>query len=96
MALARVVSFDGVTKDRLAMLEKQLQEGDPPEGLSPQEIIVLHDADAEKSLTLIFFASEDDYQRGDEILSAMDRGDTPGERTSVTKYDVAIRMSPSS
>jgi hypothetical protein len=96
MALVRVVSFDGVTKDRLAALEQQLKEGDRPEGLSPQEIIVLHDADTEKSLTLIFFANEADYRRGDEILSAMDRGDTPGERTSVTKYDVAIRMTPSS
>ena len=39
------------------------------------------------------FESEDDYRRGDEILSAMPAGDTPGQRTSVTKYNVATRMS---
>ena len=38
------------------------------------------------------FESEDDYKKGDEILSAMPAGDTPGQRTSVTKYNVATRM----
>jgi hypothetical protein len=37
---------------------------------------------------------DDDYRRGDEILSAMDAGETPGERTSITKYDVAVRVTP--
>ena len=65
---------------------------EPPEGLTAKEIIVLHDADAEKSVVIVFFDSEEDYQRGDEILSAMPAGDTPGQRTAVAKYDVAIRM----
>jgi hypothetical protein len=41
---------------------------------------------------LVFFENEDDYRRGDEVLSAMPAGDTPGQRTAVAKYDVAIRM----
>jgi len=95
MALARVVSFDGVTNERLAELKQRLEGGDgPPEGLKPQEMIVLHDADAEKSLVLIFFENEDDYRSGDAVLSAMDAGETPGERTSITKYDVAVRVTP--
>jgi len=53
---------------------------------------VLHDPEAEKSLVVIIFENEDDYRRGDEILSAMPADDTPGQRTSVTKYDVATRM----
>jgi hypothetical protein len=56
------------------------------------EIIVLHDADAEKSLVIVFFENEEDYRRGDEVLSAMPAGDTPGQRTAVAKYHVAIRM----
>ena len=92
MALARVVTFDGVSKDRMDQLNKQMQEGETPEGLPPSELVVLHDPDAEKSLVVVFFETEDDYRRGDEILSAMPAGDTPGQRTSVTKYDVAIRM----
>ena len=55
-------------------------------------MIVLHDPDADKSLVLVFFENEDDYKRGDETLSAMPGDETPGRRTSVTKYNVATRM----
>ena len=92
MALARVVTFDGVTKDRLQELQQQMESGDPPEGFPSSELIVLHDPDAEKSTVLVIFDNEDDYRKGDEILSAMPAGDTPGQRTSVTKHDVAMRM----
>jgi hypothetical protein len=93
MALARAVTFDGVNKDRIEELKREISEGERPEGLPASEIVVLHDADAEKSLVILFFDTEDDYKRGDEALNAMPTGDTPGQRTSVTKYDVAIRMS---
>jgi hypothetical protein len=92
MALARVVQFDGVSKDRMDQMEKEMQEGDPPEGFPSAEMVVLHDPEAEKSLVVIIFENEDDYKKGDEILSAMPAGDTPGQRTSVTKYNVAMRM----
>ena len=92
MALARVVSFDGVTRDRIREMESEMQGSEPPEGLPAKEIIVLHDADADKSVVIVFFDSEEDYQRGDEILSAMPAGDTPGQRTAVARYEVAVRM----
>jgi hypothetical protein len=92
MALARVVTFEGVSKDRMDEMDREMQGGDPPEGFPPAELVVLHDPDAETSLTIIIFDSEDDYKRGDEILNAMPAGDTPGKRTSVTKYNVATRM----
>jgi hypothetical protein len=92
MALARVVTFDGVSKDRMQEMQKEMEGGEPPEGMPPAEIIVLHDGDAEKSLVVLIFENEDDYRKGDEILNAMPAGDTPGQRTSVTKYDVAMRM----
>jgi hypothetical protein len=91
MALARVVSFDGVTQERIQEMQSEMRDSEPPEGLPAKEIIVLHDAGAEKSLVLVFFDSEEDYRRGDEVLSAMPAGDTPGQRTGVTKYDVAFR-----
>jgi hypothetical protein len=93
MALARVVTFDGVSKDRMDQLDREMREGDPPEGFPSSELIVLHDPDTEKSLVLVLFESEDDYRKGDEILSSMPAGNTPGQRTSVTKYNVATRMS---
>jgi hypothetical protein len=91
MAFARVVTFDGVGKDRIEEMRREM-DGDPPEGLPATEIIVLHDPDAEKSVVIVFFDTEDDYRKGDELLNAMPAGDTPGTRTSVAKYEVPIRM----
>ena len=91
MALARVVAFEGVTKDRLDELKGEIEGNEPPEGLPATEIIVLHDAHAEKSLVIVFFDNDDDYRRGDATLNAMSVDETPGQRTSVTRYEVAIR-----
>lgn len=92
MALARVVSFEGVSKDRMDEMNREMSEGERPDNVPATEIIVLHDAEAERSLVVVFFENEDDYRRGDEALSAMPAGETPGRRTSVAKYDVAFRM----
>ena len=93
MALARVVSFDGVSSDRMAEMRSEMEGGERPQDLPAQEIVVLHDAQAQKSLVILFFENEDDYRRGDELLNAMPAGDTPGQRTSVMKYEVAFRTS---
>jgi hypothetical protein len=90
--IARVVSFDGVSKDRMAQMQQEMEGGQPPEGLDAKELIMLHDPEAEKSIAIVFFADEDAYRRGDEILGSMPAGDTPGQRTSVGRYDVAMRQ----
>jgi hypothetical protein len=41
-----------------------------------REIVVLHDPEAEKSLVILFFETDADYQRGDEVLNAMPASDT--------------------
>jgi hypothetical protein len=92
MALARVVTFDGVNKDRMDQLGREMEGGQPPEGFPPAEIIALHDPDAEKSLVVILLDNEDDYKKAHEILDSMPAGDTPGQRSSVSKYNVAVRM----
>jgi hypothetical protein len=92
MAVARVVTFDGVSKQRVDELKQEMEEGGRPDEIPAKEIVVLHDPDAERSVVILFFDSEDDYTRGDEALNAMPAGDTPGQRTSVTKYEVASRM----
>ena len=93
MAFARVVTFEGVSAERMASMDAEMREGGRPEDVPASEIVVLHDPDAEKSLVIVFFETEEDYRRGDEALNAMSVGDTPGRRTSVTKYEVAARMS---
>lgn len=92
MALARVVSFEGVTGDRIEELRREMSEGEPPEGMDATEMMVLHDPETDSSLAIVFFDSEDAYARGEAILDAMPAEDTPGRRTSVKKYDVAVRM----
>jgi hypothetical protein len=91
MALARVVTFDGVDQDRAEEIRRMIDEGDRPDDLPATEIVVLHDADAEQALVILFFDSEDDYRRGDAVLNAMPADETPGRRTGVTRYDVLIR-----
>jgi len=91
MALARVVSFDGVDSDRIAKLTSDIQEGEQPEGMSATEMLLLHDPDSDQALAVLFFENEDDYRKGDEVLGGMPTEDTPGRRTSVTKYQVATR-----
>ena len=46
MAFARVVSFEGVTKERIAELQREMAEGERPEGLPATELIVLHDPES--------------------------------------------------
>ena len=90
MALARVVEFDGVGKERLEEMRQQMEGEAPPEGVPVKEIIVLHDADAEKAVAVLFFDSEEDYRQGNEALNAMPTEDTLGKRSLVKKYDASI------
>ena len=92
MPLARVVSFDGVSSDRMAEMQREMEGSERPDDVPAKEIVVLHDPEADKALVVLFFETEDDYRRGDEALSAMPASDTPGQRTSVSKYQVAFRM----
>jgi len=92
MALARVVTFEGVGSDRMEQMRKDIQSDERPDNLPASEIVVLHDPDDETSLVVVFFENEEDYALGDATLSAMPAGDTPGRRSSVKKYNVAVRM----
>jgi hypothetical protein len=73
-------------------MKRRMEEEQPPRDLPVKEMIMLHDPESERSLVLLFFETEDDYRRGDEMLSAMPAEDTPGRRSSVARYDVAMRM----
>ena len=92
MALARVVTFEGVDGDRMRQMKSELEGGERPDNIPATEMMILHDAGSDKALAIVFFDNEDDYATGDATLSAMPTGDTPGKRTSVGKYDVAVRM----
>ena len=95
MTLARVVAFEGVTQERIEQLRTQIASSDgPPEDVPSTELLILYDAEAEKSLAIVFFENEADYAKGDAALDAMPTEGTPGNRVSIRKYEVAIRMTP--
>ena len=93
MSLARVVTFSGVSSDRIEELKREIDEGEQPEGLNPSEVLVLHDSDSSEAIAILFFDNDEDYQRGHEVLDAMPAPETPGQRTAVKRYEVAIRRS---
>ena len=93
MAYARAVTFEGVDRNRIDQLKQQIESDERPVDIPASEIVLLYDADAERSLVIVFFETEDDYRQGDATLSTMPARDTPGRRTSVTKYEVAVRRS---
>ena len=92
MALARVVTFEGIGSERMAEMAANIEGNERPEGLNATEMMILHEPESDKALAIVFFDNEDDYATGSEILNAMPAGDTPGQRTSVTKHNVAVRM----
>ena len=93
MALARVVTFDGISSERMANLKQEIEAGGPPEGMPPSELMILHDEEGERALAIVILDSEDDYAKAHEILDSMPADNTPGQRTGVTKYTVATRVS---
>jgi hypothetical protein len=93
MALARVVTFEGVDSARIAELASNIEQGEPPEGMPPSELMLLHDPESDQAVAILIVDSEEDYAKAHEILDSMPTDGTPGNRTGVTKYHVAARMS---
>src|SRR4029078_2565259 len=52
MPLARVVSFEGVSADRMAQMQSEMEGSERPENIPAKELIILHDPDSEKSLAI--------------------------------------------
>jgi hypothetical protein len=92
MALARVVSFDGVTDERIAELRERITGEARPDNLPASEMLLLHDPDAGSALAILVFESEEDYRTADATLNAMSPDETPGNRASVARDRVAVRM----
>jgi hypothetical protein len=92
MALARVVSFEGVSSARMAEMQTRVEESGRPEGVPATEMMLLHNRESETALAIIFFDTEEDYQQGEAALSAMPADETPGQRSAVARYEVAVRM----
>jgi hypothetical protein len=52
---------------------------------------VIVDESQATAVVVLFFDSEEDMRKGDEALSQMDAGDTPGTRASVDQGEVKVQ-----
>ena len=88
---ARAVRFTDVTPDRIAEIEKRINEQDgPPEGVPSTGFQLLFDESQGTAIFVGYFATEEDMEKGAEVLQAMDPSDTPGTRASVDQCEVKI------
>jgi hypothetical protein len=92
MALARVVSFDGVSHERMEELSKRIENEQRPDDLPASEMLLLHDPEGGKALAILLFDNEDAYRTADATLNAMPADETPGSRATVGKYTVAAHV----
>ncbi len=88
---ARAVRFTGVTDETIANVRAQVEASDgPPPGVNATAMKMFYDADQGTALFIAFFANEEDMREADQILRAMDPGETPGTRASVDQCEVVI------
>ena len=89
----RVVRFTDVDPERVDALKARLAEADgPPEGVISTGIQFLHDADQRTAVVVQKFASAEDMTTSEQVLEAMDSGETPGTRASVDRCSVIAEM----
>jgi len=95
---ARVARWENADAEAMEKTAAEIRtrtetEGGPPPGVPAKEFLLLHDTAAGKVIAVTLFESEDDYRQGDETLNSMSPpGDGMGERVSVEKYELAVRV----
>jgi hypothetical protein len=93
---ARVVRWEGADAEALDQAAAQIRsdsDAGPPDGVPAKEMLLLNDGESGRSLAIIMFETAEDYERGHETLESMSPpGEGMGERVSVEKYDVAVRV----
>jgi hypothetical protein len=88
---ARVVRFTGVTRETVDKVRAEVEASDgPPPGVRATGMKMLFDEDQGTSVFVAFFETEQDMRDADRVFEEMDPGDTPGERASVDRCEVAI------
>jgi hypothetical protein len=90
---ARVANFEGDAAGFDDSLEEMRKDPNPPEGVPATGFLMLLDRKAGKGMAIAFFDSEEDMQKGNETLNAMNpAGDSPMRRTSVEMYEVPFEV----
>jgi hypothetical protein len=93
---ARVVRFTDVSPERIAEIQKRVEEsGGPPPGVDSSGIKLLVDEDQGTAIFVGFFDTEQKLRDSSAVLDQMDSSDTPGTRASVDLCEVKVDRSAS-
>jgi hypothetical protein len=90
---ARVARWEGMDDEAVRQFTQLIESSDgPPEGVPSTGIMVLSDAQNNRSLVIGLFNTEDDLRKGDAALRAMDRPPqaTTGDISSIEFYEVMV------
>jgi len=88
---ARVVRFTDVSSERIAEIEKGIEEsGGPPPDVPASGLRVMIDEAQGTAVVILMFETEGDMRKGEEALDSMDAGETPGTRASVDRCEVKV------
>jgi hypothetical protein len=87
---ARVVRFTDVDQAQVDRIKSDVANNEPPEGMPPTTMRIVVDEAQGTAAVMMFFESEADMQKADEVLQAMDTSETPGTRASVDKGEVVV------
>jgi hypothetical protein len=93
---ARVVRFEGAEAEAIEESAAQIRsdaDSGAPEGVPAKEFLLLTDKQGGKSLAVMLFETEDDYNQGDRTLNSMNPpGQGMGQRVAVEKYEVGAQL----
>ncbi|MFN8150059.1 MAG: hypothetical protein U0R24_02880 [Solirubrobacterales bacterium] len=93
---ARVVRFNDVDPERVAEVVARIEESDgPPPGVDAESIEMLYDESQRTAVVVVRFEDVERMEAGNEVLSSMDAGETPGSRASVDLCEIRVRRSMS-
>jgi hypothetical protein len=94
---ARVATFEGGDPEQVRGMVEEINRqaaSGPPEGVPAIGLLLLHRPSDAKVLAISLFQTEQDLQKGDATLSAMDppvQGGM-GRRVSVEMFEVASKL----
>lgn len=89
----RLVRFTGVTQETVDKVVAQIDESEgPPPGVTAKSMQFVYDSAQGTSLFMMAFDTAEDMAAADEVMGAMDAGDTPGERASVDMGEIIREM----
>ena len=91
---ARIVRFTDVSPERIAEINKRVEENDgPPEGVDSTGMELFVDESEGTAIFVGYFENEEKMRAAAKVFEAMDPSETPGTRASVDMCEIKLQRS---